>query len=275
MTTIAFDGRYLAADTLTHRHNTPSNMLQPKITVEGGFAYAVGGLWCAMVHDLIRWHEKGADPAEMPKADNGSMLVVELSSRRVWCVIHALPYLDEEGPPFTVGSGGDYALGAIDAGLNAMEAVRIASKRDLHTNDTIDFVDLEWAEKGVQRWDGGMPTTRCPMPVRCTNGMPLREVVAMDTEKVAACRGSYALGTPCGRCHRCVLEVAQNPLYRVDTDEEGNNRVTLAQEVAHVPQVERAGVIGKADICMHGYVRVTCSRCIHEVAAAIEAVRHS
>jgi hypothetical protein len=249
MTTIAFDGRYLAADTQSSRGGIPSNLESRKIIIEGGFAYAVNGEWGPVAFDLIKWHQSGAEPDELPKHGEGSLLVVELSSRRCWVVSGPkMPYLDEEAAPFTGGSGGDIALGAIDAGLNAMEAVRIASKRDLHTNDTIDFVDLDWPNRGVQRWDGGMPTTRCPMPVH----------------------------DMCEKTREAVRDYAQDykrmPLYRVDTDEEGNARVTLAQEVAHVPQVERAGVIGKADICTHGYVRVTCSRCIREVTAAVARV---
>jgi hypothetical protein len=201
MTTLCFDGRYLAADTLSHRSNTPSNMLQPKITIEGGFAYAVGGMWCAMVPQLIKWHQEGAEPDGLPKAENGMLLIVELSTRRLWCVVPAVPYLDEEGAPFTVGSGGDIALGAIDAGKTAMEAVRIAAKRDLHTNDIIDFVDLEWADKGVQRWDGLMPSSKAP--VRDTSGTPIREYV------------------------------------HADTDEEGNPRL-VAHEALHLAQSERA-----------------------------------
>jgi hypothetical protein len=239
MTTIAFDGRYLAADTLGTRSGTPSNRESRKITVAAGFAYAVNGDWGPVVPDLIKWHQDGANPADIPTHGAGSLMVAELSSRRCWIVSGPqMPYLDEEAAPFTGGSGGDIALGAIDAGVNAMEAVRIASKRDISTGGPIDFVDLEWPDKGVQRWDGHMPSSKLPMPVRDTGGMPIR---------------------------------FEDPTARIETDENGEPRI-VAHETAHIPQVQRAGVIGKADICSHGYVRVTCSRCIHEVAAAVARV---
>lgn len=240
MTTLCFDGRYLAADTLTHRSNTPSNMLQPKITVEGGFAYAAGGMWCAMVPQLIKWHQEGAEPDGLPKAENGTLLIVELSTRRLWCVTPAVPYLDEEGAPFTAGSGGDIALGAIDAGKTAMEAVRIAAKRDLHTNDIVDFVDLEWADKGVQRWDGTMPSSKFPMPVRDTGGTPIREYVKFA-----------------------------DPTARIDADEEGNPRL-VAHEAMHLAQSEPVRtVVGASNICKHGYVHRTCSTCVAEAVAEV------
>jgi hypothetical protein len=167
MTTIAYDGRYLAADTLAHRHNTPSNLLTPKIDMCEGFAYAVGGCWLPMLGTLIAWHRAGGHPAAFPNLGDlkGGLLVVELATGRLWVASSECHWLDEEAAPYTCGSGGDYALAAIDCDRNAMEAVQVASNRDLHTNDTIDFIDLEWPEKGVQRWDGLMPSMRNPMPV--------------------------------------------------------------------------------------------------------------
>lgn len=166
MTTVAYDGRYLSADTLSHRHNTPSNLLQSKIDLLEGFAYAVCGEWLAQFPAMIAWHRAGAIPADFPQsAADGTMLIVEIATRRLWIVSTRVRYLDEEAAPFSCGSGGDYALTAMDCDRTAMEAVQLASRRDLHTNDTIDFIDLEWPEKGVQRWEG-YPSMKCPHPVR-------------------------------------------------------------------------------------------------------------
>jgi hypothetical protein len=220
MTTIAFNGRYLAADTMAHRNGVPSNAESRKIDICEGFAYGAAGEWCTTLGALIAWHRAGAHPDAIPQHGKGGLIIVELSTRRFWVVGREMPYLDEERAPFTLGSGGDIALGALHAGVTAMEAVRIAARCDIHTNDTIDFIDLEFPASGVQRWDGKCEERR----QIDANEQAWRESVERE-----------------------------NPFYRVDTDEEGNPRVTLAKP--------HAGVIGAADLCAHGYVRRTCSTC--------------
>jgi len=232
MTTIAFDGRYLAADTMSHRNGTPSNRASRKIATSNGCAYAICGQYACMIDDLIDWHRIGALPEAFPKHGEGSMLIVELASRRIWVVQgKELPYLDEEAAPFTAGSGGDIALGAMHAGVNAMEAVRIAAKCDYATNDVIDFIDLEWPSKGVQRWDG-------LMPVQTGHGDPV-----------------------CLSGDGSIFRVTSNGPMRCEADEEGNLRVVADQR--------RGGVIGQKDMCEHGYVIHTCTMCSKAYAQAI------
>lgn len=157
MTTIAFCGQYLAADTAAHRREVPSNLLAAKIDMCDGFAYGLSGSYLPLMGTLIAWHRAGAVPADFPQFGDGGMMVIELATRRVWVVTREMPLLDEEAAPFTAGSGGDVALGALKCNRAAMEAVRIASECDTHTNDTIDFIDLWRPEKGVQRWDRFAP----------------------------------------------------------------------------------------------------------------------
>jgi ATP-dependent HslUV protease subunit HslV len=47
--------------------------------------------------------------------------------------------------PCAVGSGGDFAIGALDAGLSAEEAVAIAMKRDPGTGGKITVLHLDAA----------------------------------------------------------------------------------------------------------------------------------
>ncbi|QVW56147.1 hypothetical protein pEaSNUABM6_00001 [Erwinia phage pEa_SNUABM_6] len=46
----------------------------------------------------------------------------------------------EAQTPVAVGSGGDFALGAMAAGVSAEDAVRIASKFDVNTNDSVSCI---------------------------------------------------------------------------------------------------------------------------------------
>ncbi len=189
MTTAAYDGRYLAADTLAHREGVPSNMECRKIDICEGFAYAICGAYAAMLGSIIAWHRAGAKPDDFPQHGDGGVMIIEIATRRVWVVIKGVPYLDEEAAPLCAGSGRDVALGALWCGMTAMEAVKIAARCDTHTNDTIDFIDLEFPVSGVQRWDGMMPSKVYPMPLQTEwldqltrpDGVALRSVVHPDS----------------------------------------------------------------------------------------------
>ena len=171
MTTISFDGRYLAADGFTFRSNALVARDKTKITLHEGVAYAMTGAanWLA---EWIVWAQNGSDPKWTPPhslGDEGSSLIriVPVGNRGLiaeTCCWH-LPYWGEDRAPTAWGSGMDFAIGAMDAGANAMEAVRIASARNTTTGGTIRFVDFEFYDRGVQVWDGAMPTTRFPMPL--------------------------------------------------------------------------------------------------------------
>lgn len=163
MTTIAFDGRYLAADTLGVRGGNRVEQPLCKIQVSGGHAFATGGQFWAIAGELIDWHAAGHPIAGYPnpRGLDGCLVVVEGDTRQCKVFTHEAPYPDLEAAPVAFGTGGDIALGAMGAGLTAMEAVAIAARWDLKTGGPIDFIDLEFIDKGVQRWDGalrGFPT---------------------------------------------------------------------------------------------------------------------
>jgi ATP-dependent protease HslVU (ClpYQ) peptidase subunit len=51
--------------------------------------------------------------------------------------------------PFAIGSGMDFAIGAMECGRTALEAVQIASKRDAHTGGQITVLFPEQPLKAV------------------------------------------------------------------------------------------------------------------------------
>lgn len=275
MTTVAFDGRYLAADTMGHRSGVPSNTLTPKIAVRDGFAYAINGSWMPMINVLIEWHRAGAKFNEFPEIKTGGgMMIVELAMRRVWLVSGEVPAPDEEAAPITAGSGGDIALGALHAGKTAMEAVQIAAKCDIHTNDVIDFVDLEWPAKGVQRWDGHMPSARLPMPVQDDGGLKVRACIKRGTNSHTWVEHDPECDGTCGdqRVRGPIISVPDMGVslkaeahtlvdQYCEQDEEGRLRL-VAHELTHMHNGRP--LTTKADLCMHGFVRSTCPRCKHE-----------
>jgi ATP-dependent protease HslVU (ClpYQ) peptidase subunit len=60
--------------------------------------------------------------------------------------------------PFAIGTGGEYALCALDAGASGEEALAVAMKRDVYTGGSIHFLSLdsedeELSEEGVESDD--------------------------------------------------------------------------------------------------------------------------
>lgn len=164
MTTIAYDGRHLAADTASrhcsgNRSHFPAIKLAFRMGEEPSrhFAFAVAGAYLPLLGAMIGWWERGADPHNMPPAglsaaEMGNFMVVSRSPRRAWIYSHLIPYPDEDFAPFVMGSGGDLALGAMRAGKNAMEAVVIAAIDDPRTNNDVRFIDIDGMHKGIQCW---------------------------------------------------------------------------------------------------------------------------
>lgn len=164
MTTIAYDGRYLAADTLALRNGNRSNIKCHKMRLVGAFAYAASGEWASIVGQVVKWHQEGAVPDDLPPYGGGSLTIVNTISGRVWAVAGPqMPYLDEEAAPYAVGTGGDIALGAMDAGATAMEAVAVAIKHDNCTGGDVEFIDMQHTDAGVQVW-GPVPDRRADLP---------------------------------------------------------------------------------------------------------------
>lgn len=237
MTTIAFDGRYLAADTLGVRGGNRSERPSCKIQASDGHAFATGGHWWAIRQYLIDWHAAGHPIADYPnpRGLDGCLVVVEGDTRQCKVFTHDAPYPDLEAAPIAFGTGGDIALGAMGAGLTAMEAVAIAARWDLKTGGPIDFVDLEFIDKGVQRWDGVMPSAKLPMPLNTPlegdgalrsfptpqelyrvagNGMTARREVVDELRKVPLTRQNCVHGMKPDTCSTCRANRTAN-LYPV------------------------------------------------------------
>jgi hypothetical protein len=176
MTTIAWCGRYLAADSLRSRNGTRMGHY-PKIhakTADGEFyreedgrrlAFALTG-FPAHREQWIAWYVNGQGKDDLPHApdtsDLGGWFIVlregDCPSLRV-CSL-ATPYLvDVAEAPDAWGSGGDLALGAMLAGKSAPEAVAIACgpRGDTGTGGPIRFLDTQNWDAGVQEYDRDLP----------------------------------------------------------------------------------------------------------------------
>ena len=138
MTTIAWDGHTLAADTRTSHGGTPIDGALRKIFEAhhpqgrllvgcSGFAEECNAVWLWMT----------GRRADQPQVSEFRIMAVDESG---FVFVGSKPgYWAEVGRrPWAIGSGTDYSLGAMAAGKSSVEAVRIASKFDVGTGFDVD-----------------------------------------------------------------------------------------------------------------------------------------
>lgn len=131
MTVIVWDGKVLASD--AQSTNAGLKRKATKIRKIGGKLYGVSGDW-DRGQMLFRWVEGGMKPEDWPEFqknnDDWVGLVEVREDRSVWKYERVpVPYAIEE-EYFAMGSGRDYAYGALAMGADAEKAVAIASSFD-------------------------------------------------------------------------------------------------------------------------------------------------
>jgi hypothetical protein len=142
VTTIAFKGGVLAADTATSSKHNIIRQDVPKIAAHHGCLAGASGsaVYCAA---FLRWF-LASEFGEPPKAsteDGDNALIVRPDG-----TLH----LYEEGgwfpsdpPYYAAGSGCDYALGAMFAGADAETAVLAGIEHDPHSGGSVTVLRLE------------------------------------------------------------------------------------------------------------------------------------
>lgn len=143
MTTIAFDGTTIASDTRMGSDNNNDMTPRQKFVVEGDVIYTASGL-AAALYPFIDWHKAGADPKDFPSFPNDVTLwsitrdgIAEYFKDTPWPVRHTVY-------PLALGTGCEYALGAMTAGASPEEAVRIAMKWDANTAGEVRTARVPW-----------------------------------------------------------------------------------------------------------------------------------
>jgi hypothetical protein len=141
MTTVAFDGKTLAADNMmVARGGIPIVRTKIYKTTKNSKWKAVGAAgnsYCIVpVVDYIRGVSKKV-PEQFPE-EEGTILLID-KNNKPW-MMNGKQVPIEVCVPFAIGSGGDYALGAMAAGKTASEAVAIAATLDVNTGKGIDEI---------------------------------------------------------------------------------------------------------------------------------------
>jgi ATP-dependent protease HslVU (ClpYQ) peptidase subunit len=143
MTTIAWDGRTLAADKRTSfgsRHLTTSKVHR----INGALVAGAGET--AKIIEMVEWLRAGANPHTLPdnqRTDNCVSLLVITPEGEVR-EYSSGPYpMVVENAQWAIGSGADFARVAMHLGKSAREAVEIACMFDSSSGNGIDTLEFE------------------------------------------------------------------------------------------------------------------------------------
>jgi len=143
MTTIAWDGKHLAADRQVTWHNQKLGETTKAVKRKKDGALCATSGSTPMGEAFKKWFlagEKGKPPLMKIDGEIVSAVIIYPGPTLVHhsdvgrCVV--------ETDLFAMGSGEDYALGAMAAGKTAAEAVVIASRFNVNTNSNVDVLEL-------------------------------------------------------------------------------------------------------------------------------------
>lgn len=148
MTTIAWDGKTMAADRRYVIGGTPLRAPEPKIrrlTFRG--EQAVAGASGDGTHGdmLIAWLAAGAredQPPSLSDSEEDRCAVILATPSGVWVFANSITGVALGQIKWAAGSGADYALGAMAAGASAKRAVGIAISLDINSGCGVDALRL-------------------------------------------------------------------------------------------------------------------------------------
>lgn len=140
MTTIATDGKSIAADGLEHVNGTVIHRASRKLhrLSDGSILGACGNMadGVAVAKWLSGFWPQPAPLNRQPEVENDFGGIILTREGQVFWISSTLIPTPAEAP-IAIGSGMDIAIGAMLAGVEPLEAVQIASERDVHTGGAI------------------------------------------------------------------------------------------------------------------------------------------
>lgn len=138
MTTIAYDGRYMAADSLMTQESYVAGTFLKIVAVEHGFIGLSGDVEDILL--VIDWFNDGMDNDKKPAVEAVNLIYVT-DDGLVFTMSHRLIPIPMQAP-ISVGSGQDFAMSAMLFGKTAKEAVEFAMTRDTATGGEVVVVEI-------------------------------------------------------------------------------------------------------------------------------------
>lgn len=143
MTTIAWDGKTLAVDSQVTKGETITSINTKKLFLDVGPFKAVAFTGTNQdIKSVLDWIESG-DKNQLKFDEFFIILAIDHKGKCQRMNKAEIGEFTLEGGVVTEGCGGDIALGAMDAGATAVEAVKIACKRDIYTGGRVRSYTFE------------------------------------------------------------------------------------------------------------------------------------
>lgn len=128
MTAIAYRDGVMAADTMMVLDEHVKLLNDVKVVSVKGHLIGISGNNCPSNEDFVKWFfGKDKGKAWAAPRSFGAIVVTPDNKIELWDETGACTSLNEEF--WAVGSGKEFAIGAMEAGATAIQAVRIAIKR--------------------------------------------------------------------------------------------------------------------------------------------------
>ncbi len=150
MTTVAWDGKTLAADGCSWSggvRRRVRKVFKIRHSERGELLVAFAGqqAFCVLVLEWLRGKGEQPDPAQFYERDDfdKQCAVIIDKHRRVWSLSNTLVWCEMLEPIFANGAGQEFAWGALEAGADAVRAVEIAIKRSDYAGLAVDSVSFE------------------------------------------------------------------------------------------------------------------------------------
>lgn len=139
MTTIAWDGKKLASDSLSTSGNMKLSGECIKTKRIGKYRVAFTGenapanhYFEEFIKDDLELGNLTYDPVS-PSNDDFSLMIIEDEKETCMVFNSTSGYWDEFQAPISIGSGSKYALGSMYSGCDAEKAVQVACLLDTHS----------------------------------------------------------------------------------------------------------------------------------------------
>lgn len=155
MTTIVTDGKQIACDSQGSLGDQRLAGEFIKVVRDESSLFCFSGTFCLFA-PLVNWYKAGFPEDAVPKSDaeyHHRLWVFDPNQATplTFVNVHKAPYPIPLYTPAAMGSGSEYALGALLAGATPKEAVHIASKLDVYTGGRIKLYDIPAKGAGKQK----------------------------------------------------------------------------------------------------------------------------
>lgn len=132
MTTIAAKGLMVAADSQITGGSGRKGRVKKLVRLSDGSVFGGAGAYHAVLK-LRRWADSGFEGNRPAKTQDAECLLVRPDGSR-WVLDGVGDPYEIQGDFHAIGSGGDYALGAMAMGADPLKALKVAAEFDAMTS---------------------------------------------------------------------------------------------------------------------------------------------